>query len=160
MDRSVLNTLCKVIYSCVISVTKSLLDTKILQSSLASSNVPLLRLLLLWSQVINVEFVDSLVALVALLLDFVVIPCFLIVLPAALLDCVMETRPFISIDQFKKNLIGKLEEINTRQSFSANRRWNATHIPLCVWCSLFPTSSASFDETIDCSPCPLWWNHW
>ena len=33
---------------------------------------------------------------------------------------------------FFPNLIGK--EINTRYSFSAAKgRWNATHIPLCVW---------------------------
>ena len=80
-----------------------LLDTKMLQSSLASSNVPLLLLLCF----ITVEFVDSLRALVALLLDFVGTPRFFIVLPAALLDCVMARRPFISIDQSKKNLIGK-----------------------------------------------------
>ena len=101
MDWSVLNTLCKVIYSCVISVTILLLDTKMLQSSLASSNVPLLLLLCF----ITVEFVDSLLALVALLLDFVGTPRFF-VLPAALLDCVTVTRPFISIDQFKIIMIG------------------------------------------------------
>ena len=39
---------------------------------------------------------------------------------------------------------------------AANCRWNATHIQLCVWCSLFPTSLASFNETIDSTPCPLW----
>ena len=54
---------------------------------------------------ITVEFVDSLLGLVALLLDFVGTPRFFIVLPAALLDCVTVTRPFISIDQFKKILI-------------------------------------------------------
>ena len=48
-----------------------------------------------------VEFVNSLVALVALLLDFVGAPGFFFVLPAALLDCLTATRPFISIDQFK-----------------------------------------------------------
>ena len=87
-------------------------------------------------------------------MDFVGTPRFFIVLPAAFLDCVTATRPFISIDQFKNNLIGK--EMNTRHSFSAaNRRWNAMHILLCVWRSLFPTSLASFDETIDRAHCPL-----
>ena len=71
----------------------------------------------------------------------------------------MARRPFISIDQFKKNLIGK--EINTCHSFSAaNCRWNAMHIPLCVWCSPCPLWGS--DETIDrgsgptCSLFPPW----
>ena len=46
----------------VISVTKLLLDTKMLECSLASSNVPLLLLLCF----ITVEFVDSLVALLSI----------------------------------------------------------------------------------------------
>ena len=102
MDWSVLNTLCKVIYSCVISETILLLDSKMLQSSLASSNVPLLLLLCF----ITVEFVGSLVALtplVALLFYLFGAPRFFLALPAgALLNCVTATRPFISIDQLKK----------------------------------------------------------
>ena len=125
---------------------------------------------------ITVVFFDSLVAPLALLLDFVGTPPFFIVLPAALLDCVTTTRPFISIDQFKKIWLGnKLIlnacrlKINTRHFFSAaNRSWNATHIPMCVWFSLFPTSLASFLhpsmklETVDrgrgptCSQFPRW----
>ena len=90
MDWSVLNTLCKVIYSFVISVTKLLLGTR------AASSL----LLLLFF--ITVEFFDSLLALVALLLDLLALLDFLIVLPGALLDCVTATRLFISIDQFEK----------------------------------------------------------
>ena len=75
MDWSILNTRCKIIYSCVISVTRLLLDTKMLQSSLASTNVPLLLLLCF----ITVEFVDLRhVALVALLLGFMGISRFLL----------------------------------------------------------------------------------
>ena len=48
-------------------------DTKMFQS-LAGSNVPLLMLLCF----ITDEFVDSLLALVVLLLDFVGTPCFLL----------------------------------------------------------------------------------
>ena len=79
MDWSVLDTLCKVIYRCVISVTELLLDTKMLQSSLASSNA----LLLLWLCFITVEFVDSLVALVAMLLGLVGAPRFFLCLQVA-----------------------------------------------------------------------------
>ena len=44
-----------------------------------------------------VEFVDLLVALVELLLDLVGTPRFFFDLPAALLDCVMVTRPFFRL---------------------------------------------------------------
>ena len=53
-----------------------------------------------------------------------------LLLVSASADCVTATRPFISIDQFKKNLIGK--EINIRHSFSAaNHRWMPC-ISLCA----------------------------
>ena len=74
MDWSVLNTLCKVIFLRDHQHNQIAADTKMLQSSLAYSNV-LLRMLLCF---IAVAFVNSLLALVVLLLDFVGTPCFLL----------------------------------------------------------------------------------
>ena len=52
------------------------------------------------------------------------------------MDCITAIRPFMLIDQFK-NLLRK--QINTCHScWAANHRWNATHILLCLWCSLLP----------------------
>ena len=55
--------------------------------------------------------------------------------------CVTAIRPYFDWPVPKKSY---WKQINTRHSSVANHMWNAMHIPLCMWCSLFPPLLSSW----------------
>ena len=198
MDWSALDTLCKVIYCCVNSVTELLFDTKMLQSILMSTNVPeslcsccsallllnlsirlvtsqtLCKVMLCHTKMLLSSLASSNVLLLLLLCFITIELVDLLVAPVALPFDLVGAPRFFCLACSVAGLPNEDTPIHFNWPVQKKSDWERSqYLSLllggksqvkCPACSavrvVFPISFASFDETINSTPCPLWWNHW